>query len=272
MRILLRLLILHYRARRFRFHRFLHMSHPFPPPTNHRRAMLLRGLSSLAMSLLVVVGMFRLWPLPSPEADNSDLFAAVRPQEIIELELIEQTIQDYAVPPAPPPPRQEVLLPPVEVPDTRIIEERVLDLEAAFPSLNSIPNAPPAPPPGPAGPPQPAAQPPPPPQPTLVRRPDRSPVPVRFSEPAYPPAARAEGIRARVRIEVLVDERGRVQEMRILERIRIGRGDREEHVSSLPHGLDQSALEAARRYQFRPARHEGRAVQSYTTITCNFGV
>ena len=232
--------------------------------------MRMRGLSSLAVSLLVVVGMFRLWPLPSSEDSNSDLLTAVRPQEIIELELIEQTVQDYAVPPAPPPPPPpDVLLPPVEVPDTRIIEERVLDLEASLPSLNSVPNAPPAPPPGP---PQPAAQPPPPPQPTLVRRPDRSPVPIRFSEPAYPPAVRAEGVRARVRIEVLVDERGRVQEMRILERIRFGRGDREEHVSSLPHGIDQSALEAARRYQFRPARHEGRAVPSYTTITCNFGV
>lgn len=248
------------------------MSRPYPPPADRRRALRMRGLSSLAMSLLVVVGMFRLWPLPSLEANNSDRFKAVRPQEIIELELIEPTVQNQTVPPAPPPPPQEILLPPVEVPDTRIIEERVLDLESSLPSLNSIPNAPPAPPPGPAGPPQPAAQPPPSPQPTLVRRPDRGPVPVRFSEPVYPQAARADGVRARVRIEVLVDERGRVQEMRILERIRLGRGDREEHVTSLPHGIDQSALEAARRYQFRPARHEGRAVQSYTTITCNFGV
>ena len=66
--------------------------------------MRMRGLSSLAVSLLVVVGMFRLWPLPSSEDSNSDLLTAVRPQEIIELELIEQTVQDYAVPPAPPPP------------------------------------------------------------------------------------------------------------------------------------------------------------------------
>ena len=244
------------------------MSRPYPSPANRRRAMRMRGLGSLAISLLVVVGMFRLWPLPSLEANNSDRFTAVRPQEIIELELIEPTVQSQTVAAAPPP--QDVLLPPVEVPDTRIIEERVQELELSIPS--PVPSAPPAPPPGSPGPPQPAAQPPPPPQPTLVRRPDRSPVPVRFSEPAYPQAARAEGIRARVRIEVLVDERGRVQEMRILERIRLGRGDREEHVSSLPHGIEQSALEAARRYQFRPARHEGRAVPSYTTITCNFGV
>lgn len=210
--------------------------------------------------------------MPSLEENDSDRFSVVRPQEIIEIELVEQTIQDYAVPPAPPPPPQEVLLQPVEVPDTHIIEERVQDLEFSLPNLNSVPNAPPSPPPGPVGPPQLAAEPPPPAGPTLVRSPDRSPVPVRFSEPAYPQAAREDGVRARVRIEVLVDERGRVQDTRITERVRLGRGDSEERVSALPYGIDQSALEAARRYQFRPARHEGRAVQSYTTITCNFGV
>lgn len=106
----------------------------------------------------------------------------------------------------------------------------------------------------------------------LVERPDRSPVPVRFSEPAYPPEARREGVRARVRIRVLVDERGRVEEARIVERVRLGRGDREEPAASLPHGMDEAALDAARRYQFRPAQADGRRVRSYTTITCSFGV
>ena len=246
------------------------MSRPYPPPANRRRALRMRGLSSLAMSLLVVVGMFRFWPTPSSGADNSDLFAAVRPQEIIELELIEQTVQDHAVPPAPPPPPPpDVLLPPVEVPDTRIIEERVLDLEASLPGLNSVPNAPPSPPPGPAGPPQPA---PPPPEPTYVRSPDRFAQAVRIVVPVYPPEARRNGIRARVRIQVLVDERGRGSEEQIVERILLDRGDNEERVSSLPHGIDQSALAAARRYQFRPARHDGRAVRSHTTITISVGL
>ncbi len=233
--------------------------------------MRVRGLGSLAVSLLVVVGMFKLWPIATERNSDPRSFAEVRQQEIIELELIEPTIQNQTIPPTPPPLPQELTLPPIEVPDSRVIEERVRELEMSLPSPNSVPNAPPSPPPGPVGPstPPPSS---PPPQPTLVRRPDRSPVPVRFSEPAYPQAARDDGIRARVRIEVLVDELGRVQETRITERVRIGRGDREEHVESLPYGLDQSALEAARRYQFRPARHDGRAVQSYTTITCNFGL
>lgn len=243
-----------------------------PTLLERNQTLRLRSLGSLAVSLLFVVGMFRFWPMPTFNDNPSDRFTEVRPQEIIELELIQPTIQDYAVPPSPPPPPQEVLLPPVEVPDSRIIEERVLELESSLPSVNTSPSAPPSPPSGPTGPPQPPAQPPPPPQPTLVRSPDRSPVPVRFSEPAYPQAARSDGVRARIRIEVLVDERGRVQNTRIVERIRLGRGDSEERVSSLPHGLDRSALDAAQRYQFRPARHQGRAVQSYTTITCNFGL
>lgn len=233
----------------------------------------MRGLLGLALSLLVVVGLFQLWPMQSLQDENSNRFEQARQQEIIEIEFVQPTVQDYTVPPAPPPPPQEVLLPPVEVEDTRVVEERVQELQLSLPTPSPFVNAPPGPPPGPAGPPQPPAEPTPaPPEPTLVRSPDRSPVPVRFSEPAYPQSARDDGVRARVRIEVLVDERGRVQDTRIVDRIRLGRGDREESVASLPHGLDQSALEAARRYQFRPARHDGRAVQSYTTITCNFGV
>lgn len=243
-----------------------HSASTFSQPATTLR---LRGLGSLVLSLLLVVGMFRFWPTSDEQSEASNRIAEVRPQEIIELELIEPTVQDFTVPPSLPPPPQDVLLPPVEVPDNRVIEERVRELELSVPSANAVPNAPPAPPPGPAGPPRPASTPP---RPVLVRNPDRSPVPVRFSEPAYPQAARDDGIRARVRIEVLVDERGQVRDTRITERVRLGRGDSEERVSSLPYGIEQSALAAARRYQFRPARHDGRAVQSYTTITCNFGL
>jgi protein TonB len=106
----------------------------------------------------------------------------------------------------------------------------------------------------------------------LVERPDRSPVVARFSEPAYPQEARREDYRARAHVRVLVDERGRVLEAAIVRRVRIGRGDREEEVPSLPYGMDQAALDAARRYQFRPAQDDGRRVRSYTTVTLSFGV
>lgn len=240
--------------------------------TDREKAFQMRGLGSLVGSLVVVICLFRFWPMPTFDDSNSGDQVQLQRDEVIEIELIEPTVQNYSVPPAPPPPPQEVLLPPVEVEDTRIIEDAIQDLEIDIPVQNPVPNAPPAPPStqGPTGPPSPPS--PPPAEPTLVRNPDRSPVPVRFSEPNYPESARRDGVRARVRVEVLVDERGRVMETRVSERILIGRGDREERVSTLPHNLDGAAVDAARRYQFRPARHNGRAVQSYTTITCNFGV
>ena len=229
----------------------------------------MRGLGCLVASLVLVIGLFRFWPVPEPTEQDDGRLVEVQQDETIEIELIEPTRQNYAIPPAPPPPPQEVLLPPVEVPDTEIIEETVDELVVDLPVRDPVPNAPPAPP-SPQGPPgQPATGPP---EPTLVQSPDRSPVTIRFSQPTYPDAARREGIRARVRVEVLVDERGRVMETRIAERILIGNNEREERVSSLPYGLDSAALEAARRSQFRPARHNGQAVRSYTTITCNFGV
>ncbi len=231
----------------------------------------IRGLGSLAASLFLIAGMFRFWPVPPGDVDLASRLTEVRPQEIIELEQIEFTVQNYTVPPAPPPPPENVLQPPVEVPDSRIIEERVQELELSLPSLNAVPNAPPSPPPGPVGPPQapPSA---PSPEPVLVRNPDRSPRPVRFSEPVYSAEARDADAKARVKVEVLVDEFGHGSDERIIERVLIGRGGREEIVFDLPFDLDEAALAAARRYTFRPAQDGGRAVRSYTTITLRVGI
>jgi outer membrane biosynthesis protein TonB len=87
----------------------------------------------------------------------------------------------------------------------------------------------------------------------------------------YPDAARREGVRAYVRVEVLVDTEGRVEEARIVERVRLGRGDREERVAALPHGLDEAALTAARAFRFRPAQHAGGPARAYTTVRLTFG-
>ncbi|HLT47053.1 MAG TPA: TonB family protein [Rubricoccaceae bacterium] len=243
---------------------------PRRPPTDpaaRERLYQTRALGGLAASVLVVLAAFRLWPA-APGPTLADFERVERPREQVDIELIEPTVQRETAPPAPPPPPQDVALPPVEVPDERVVEERVavIDLPALEPTVNAPP-APPSAPPAPPGPPQPEEGPAP-----LVERPSRSPVPVRFSEPAYPPEARREGIRARVRVRVLVDDRGRVEEARIVERVMLGRGDREELVPSLPYGMDEAALDAARRYQFRPAQDDGRRVRSYTMITCSFGV
>lgn len=230
------------------------------------RAQQTRGLGSLAASLLTVTLAFAFWPLSSATLDAPN--REITPRETVPIELIEPTVQEEPPAGTPPPPPPEVLLPPVEVPDEQIVEERVEELALNLPSDDAAPDAPPAPP-GPPGPPSPPAETGPPP---LVERPTRSPRPVRLSEPAYPPEARREGVRARVAVRVLVDERGRPLEPRIVERVLItGRNDDEERVSSLPYGIDAAALDAAQRYQFRPAEHEGRRVRAYYTITFRLG-
>jgi hypothetical protein len=42
-------------------------------------------------------------------------------------------------------------------------------------------------------------------------------------------------------------------------------------VASLPYGLDEAILDAALRYQFRPAEHSDRNVRSYYTIPFEVG-
>lgn len=242
---------------------------PLSPTTrgaDRARAHRTRALGALAASLLVVLAAVRLWPrtggadplAPPPTHETSDLLV---------LEEVERTSQVRAPEAAPPPP-PEVLAPPVVVPDEVIVRELerppvvAREAPAVVPAAPGIPDAAPGPP----------APPPPPPTPEVVRDPDRAPFQVGPVLPVYPDAALREGIRARIRVEVLVDVRGRVLDARIVERIRLGRGDREEPVSTLPHGMDEAALAAARASRFRPARKDGQAVSSYATITLSFGV
>lgn len=231
----------------------------------------MRGLGSLVASLLVVTALFRMWPTDTASDQELRFAVQVEHDEMVEIEVIEPTRQEYAIPPAPPPPPQDVLLPPVEVPDTEIIEEGVENLELELPVRNPVLSAPPAPPSnqGPPGDVQPST---PPPAPTVVRNPDRRPNTVRFAWPVYPEEARRNDYRAGVVYEVLVDERGRRISERVTSRYRLYDDGRQEPVTSLPYGLEQAAYNALLSYQFRPARHDGQAVRSYLPVTIRVGV
>ena len=98
------------------------------------------------------------------------------------------------------------------------------------------------------------------------------PKPLRFVEPEYTRAARRRKIAAEVTVEVLVDEKGLVREAKIVERYLVeGPEDAKRSVNELNYGLEESALAAAQRWMFQPARQNGKPVQSYTTITFSFG-
>ncbi|MEO1478622.1 MAG: TonB family protein [Bacteroidota bacterium] len=218
----------------------------------------IRGLAALAASLALVCAVFTLWPHDLLAPAEAAVYDAAAP-EVIVLEEIAQTVQ--APPPPPPPP---TLLPPVEVPDEIEIPDEELDFEEPtldLPTEIAIPDAPAlevTPAPAPAA-------------PAFVERPQRSPSQLSMILPTYPDEARRAGIRARVRVKVLVTEGGQVTEAQVVERLLL-RGDEERVVETIGYGVEEAALDAARRQRFRPARHEGARVRAYTTATYSFGV
>lgn len=79
-----------------------------------------------------------------------------------------------------------------------------------------------------------------------------------MAQPEYPDAAREAEIEGRVRIELDIDARGAVTNARVL--------------SGLGHGLDESALSAARAARFEPATRCGRAVATTFTVSVRFAL
>jgi TonB family protein len=248
------------------------MPHGHPDASAQReRAYVTRALGGLALSLALTNAAL-LWPSPRTPAAPLPL---PPPPEMVAMVPIEQTTQQTPAvfPTAPPPPDD---LPPEEVPDDRIIEEVLRDVPLApLPPVDGPPVPRPGAPSALPPPPLPGAPPPAPPGPSassnrLVEQPEQSPRVQRQVFPAYPDAARREGLRARVRVRVVVSEGGQVTEAQIVERVVVQARDREEAVSSLPYGMDAAALEAARRHLFRPARDGGERVRAYAFLTLSF--
>ena len=75
-------------------------------------------------------------------------------------------------------------------------------------------------------------------------------------QPAYTDAARAANVEGKVRIEIVVDEAGKVVSVRAL--------------TSLGHGLDEAALTAARAATFEPAVRCGRPSRSTFNVSIRF--
>lgn len=74
--------------------------------------------------------------------------------------------------------------------------------------------------------------------------------------PTYTDAARAAGIAGKVRVEITVDEQGRVVSVRVIQ--------------GLGYGLDESALAAARALTFEPAVRCGKPSPATFKIGFNF--
>lgn len=84
-------------------------------------------------------------------------------------------------------------------------------------------------------------------------------IPARLSHgepPAYPAAARADGLEGDVLLELVVSRLGEVESARVPRPV--------------GHGLDEAAVAAARRFRFAPAVKEGQPVRVRVSWTMQF--
>lgn len=209
----------------------------------------LRVLGGGVVALLLCVGLVHWWPVPdaAPSALYSD-----RAPDRIQLEEIQPTDHDVRRQPPPPAP-----LPPVVVPNDVVVNEEIdwsdTTLDIVEPgddaerrdgqAEEAVARAQPA---------------------TTARL-------LRAPQPTYTEAARRNDIRARIAVRVQVDARGVVQDATIRARWRVDAHGNEQPTATLGYGLDEAALNAARRARFRPARDAGQPVATETVITFRFG-
>ncbi|MEO6598773.1 MAG: energy transducer TonB [Polyangiaceae bacterium] len=86
--------------------------------------------------------------------------------------------------------------------------------------------------------------------------PPAKPKPISVPQPGYTDDAQAAAIEGKVRVQLTVDQTGRVTEVKL--------------IAGLGHGLDEAALAAARRATFEPALHCGKPTQATFTISMRF--
>jgi periplasmic protein TonB len=86
--------------------------------------------------------------------------------------------------------------------------------------------------------------------------PAAKPKPISVPQPGYTDDAQAAAIEGKVRVQLTVDESGKVVDVKL--------------ISGLGHGLDEAALAAARRATFEPALRCGKPTQATFTISMRF--
>ncbi len=212
-------------------------------------------MGCLIMSLMLGILTVKFWPPPSGETEVLPVYST-RGQELIKIEEVVQTEQHVR---KPPPPSPQI---PILVPDDVVLDDLDLDISDNLLDIEDYGTD------------------------EDVEVGDRlaenealvsaqvAPKPVRIVEPEYTQSARKKKVRAEVVIEVLVNDRGRVEQAKIIDRYLLGKKkeDPKVRVDQLGFGLEEAALLAAEGWMFRPARHRGKPVNSYFTFTLSFGI
>jgi protein TonB len=84
----------------------------------------------------------------------------------------------------------------------------------------------------------------------------KAPVKISSVDPTYPEVARKARIAGIVIVECTINKNGDVTDVRVLK--------------PLPFGLDQAAVDAVRRWKFRPGTLNGQPVDGLYNLTVNF--
>ncbi|NNE70515.1 MAG: energy transducer TonB [Rhodothermales bacterium] len=204
-------------------------------------------------ALVLMIVAFRFWPAPTNEVP--DIIYDARAQELIQIEEIQPTQQKQSRPPPPAP------LIPIVVPDDIILDEIEIELtdELAANDLGEdveeetdgaqVPVT--------GG----------------STQPDAGPRAFRVVQPEYTREARRRNIRAEIIVEVLVNQSGRVESAKVVDRFLLSGKDNDEResVPEIGYGVEDAALAAAREFMFRPARESGQRVSALTLLTFRVG-
>ncbi|MFW6347642.1 MAG: energy transducer TonB, partial [Cyclonatronaceae bacterium] len=98
----------------------------------------------------------------------------------------------------------------------------------------------------------------------IVKNPERPPQVRRIVEAVTPPEAAGLSRRVEVRVRLLVNEEGRVEEVIILQIALISENGSREVVPEIGYGILEEVTRAARGWIFAPARQDGEPVASYS--------
>lgn len=207
---------------------------------------------SLLAALTVAIGLFHL-----PLRPGGSFEAPLMEQEVVQMEEISQTRQEYVPPPAAPPP-------PMVVSDDVTIDDVPLSLDASLDIDKPLPSLPPPPAP-PAE--KPAATSAPKVEEEIEvfvvveQMPEMLPSPEEGMRQLqellrYPEIALKAGVEGRVYVEFIIDERGLVRDPRVLR--------------GIGAGCDEEAVRAVTTLKFKPGRQRGKPVRVKFAIPVTF--
>ncbi|GAB5409135.1 MAG: hypothetical protein BalsKO_15000 [Balneolaceae bacterium] len=206
-------------------------------------------MGSIIIAQLILISVFKFWPESPKEPVLFDVFEK---RAIVVEEMI---VTKQANTPASPPKPQV----PIPVPNYEIIEEII-----EFPELDLLLNTDPLSlenTTGQTGDDE-----------RISGNPDRPPRVVKIVEPVIPEAAKRSGIKATITVNFTVLSNGTVKEAFIAEIRRYAENGRDfEVVKDIGFGLLEATLEAAYKWQFRPAKEEGEDVGAYAQDIFTFG-